>query len=288
MSCPGFIRCNEPLARYTSFRIGGPADYFVEPTSVAALERYFNVAKELDVEQKILGGGTNVLIPDDGVRGMVVRLSSRTFGRVSVRGDRVLAPAGVKLSTLVARAAEEGLSGLEPLAGIPGTVGGAAKMNAGGRHGNIGDVVEFLVLKRYDGTSERLDAEEIEFGYRRSSIPAGVITQVALRLRKASADGVASRTRSVFMEKKQTQPLGGKSAECVFKNPPGQSAGKLIDQAGLKGKRVGDAIVSERHANFILNVNNATARDVNALIERIRESVFEKFGVQLELEIDRW
>jgi len=288
MNLPFCVKRDRPLARCTSFRIGGPADFFAEPQTIAELEECLAFSGELKTPPRILGGGTNVLVPDDGIRGLVMRMTSKAFGRVSIYGDRMFAPSGVKLAVLVREAAETGLSGLEPLAGIPGTVGGALRMNAGGQHGCIGDVVDLVLMKRLDGTSEQLDAGRLSFDYRRSSIPNGVITQAVLRLHERSATEVTRRTRSAMDRKSETQPLAARSAGCVFKNPPDHSAGRLIDDAGLKGQRVGGAAVSETHANFVVNTGSATARDVNELIVMIRETVRRCYGVDLELEIDCW
>jgi UDP-N-acetylmuramate dehydrogenase len=283
---------NAPLARFTTFGIGGPARLLVEPRSGTELASVVDCLASDGIEYRILGGGANLLIPDEGVPFAVVKLAG-DFAKVSFDGTRAEAGAAVPLGRLVSECAKRGLSGAEGLAGIPGTVGGALVMNAGGRWGRIGDVTESVgVLARggaQGGPARVLDKSEIRFGYRESSLRGEVILGAKLAFREEDPAKVVETTRGFLDEKRRTQDLKAKSAGCVFKNPPeGPSAGALIDQAGLKGARVGGAAVSPIHANFIVNCGNATAREVGELINLMRDKVFASSKVRLELEIELW
>jgi UDP-N-acetylmuramate dehydrogenase len=283
---------NAPLAQFTTFGIGGPARYLVEPRSVDELVGVLDALSSEGVPFRILGGGANLLIPDEGVRCAVIRLAGELAER-SCDGARATAGAAVPLGRLVSECAKRGLSGAEGLAGIPGTIGGALVMNAGGRWGRMGDITESAnVLARDDGRSavaRVLDKAAIRFGYRESSLRGEVILGAMLALRQDDPAHVAETTRGCLDEKRRTQDLKAKSAGCAFKNPPqGPSAGALIDGAGLKGARVGGAQVSRIHANFIVNTADATARDVTELINLVRDKVFAVSGVRLELEIELW
>lgn len=269
-------RFDEPLARHTTFRIGGPADVLVEPRDEEELAGVLRLAAREGVPLRILGGGANLLVRDEGVRGAVVRLT----GLNCRRRNRV--QAGFPLPRLVRQTLEEGLGGLEPLAGVPGTVGGAVRMNAGGRHGTFGDVVRFVEILTPSGERRRLTRDEAGFRYRGSALDGNLVVAVELDLRPDA--GAAARFASLLEEKRRTQPLDLPSAGCVFKNPPGGAAGRLIEECGLKGARSGAARVSPLHANFIVNEGGATAADVLRLIDRIRGRV----PVPLELEIEVW
>jgi len=278
------------LARLTTFGIGGPADMLVEPRNLDELGRVMVTLKEACLPWRILGGGSNLLISDDGVRGAVIRLCG-DFAALEFDGARVTAGAAAPLARLVDECAKRGLSGVEGLVGIPGTVGGALVMNAGGRWGRIGNVVESInVLSQSAlGGVRVLSRHDAGFAYRHSALGSEVILGVALALCPVDAATVAETTRGYLDEKRRTQDLGSRSAGCAFKNPPiGPSAGALIDTAGMKGACVGGARVSSLHANFIINAGSATARDVSALIKLIQAKVLEHSGVALELEVQLW
>ncbi len=275
-----------PLARFTTFGIGGPARHFLCPRDVPELAALVAALAAADVPLRVLGGGSNVLASDEGVDGAVVRLAG-DFARLAFEGRRVDAGAAVPLARLVRECAERGLSGVEGLVGIPGTVGGALVMNAGGRWGRIGDVVETARVLGACG-AQSLTREEAGFRYRGSALSGRIVLGAGLLMKESDPAQVAAWTCEYYEAKKAGQDMTARSAGCVFKNPDGRSAGALIDQAGLKGARVGDAEVSAVHANYIVNTGTATARDVLALVEVVRKGVREAFNVELELEIELW
>lgn len=278
---------NAPLAPLTTFRIGGPARYLFEPENETQLRDVMAWLESAGVEYRILGGGSNVLVDDAGCPCAVLRLGGELAG-ISIDARRVAAGAGALLARLVAQCAGSGLSGAEGLAGIPGTVGGALVMNAGGRHGQIGALVRRVRVFDAGGARD-LERTDIDFGYRRSSLAGALVVSAEFELQPFPEDAVTAAMRKVLVEKCRQQPLSAASAGCVFKNPPdGPPAGKLIEDAGLKGACVGGAKVSELHANYIVNAGSATAADVRGLIERIREAVFAQFGVDLGIEIELW
>jgi UDP-N-acetylmuramate dehydrogenase len=244
-----------------------------------------------------LGLGANLLIGDEGVDAMVIRLSDPAFERVDwdrpagLQSDdpvTVTVPAGADMYHLIADAVRRGLGGLESLAGIPGTVGGLLRMNAGGRFGNICDVVNAVDVVDADGQPRVMNREQAGFRYRGSDLAGTVICGATLVLKPGDPRRLRDRFKEIWESKKKTQPLSDNSAGCVFKNPPDGSAGSMIDQAGLKGRRVGGAVVSEKHANFIVTEAGATARDVLNLIGIIRREVADRFGVELETEVQLW
>lgn len=275
-----------PLASVTCFHIGGPADHFVEPRSSDELARLTARCARRGIPVHILGGGSNILVSDRGVSGAVFRLAK--MQDISRAGTRVTCDAGAPLPLLVRQVEQWGLSGLEPLAGIPGTVGGAVAMNAGGKHGTISSVLRSVTTLGRHGSFRMRTADELALGYRGSGLGGEVVVRAELDLAERDEAEIARLRRSVFDEKERTQPLAAWSAGCIFKNPAGRSAGQLIEEAGLKGKRAGRAFVSRKHANFIINEGGASAHDVHVLIDRIRRTVRKTFGVELELEIELW
>lgn len=246
-------------------------------------------AADEDVGVKVLGRGANVLVSDDGFDGVVVRLDSKDFKRVSRRGERFEVGAGVDLMPLVRKCSREGLSGLEGLAGIPATIGGAIRMNAGGPAGEMGDVVEEISVLTSEKKVEMRTADQIGFRYRNTDLKGGdIILAAALKLHEGDPVKVRSAFREHLERKQRTQPLAEHSAGCIFKNPAVKPAGALIDQAGLKGSRFGAAEVSSVHANFIVARSGATASDVLHLIDYVRERVLRLFDTELETEIEIW
>ena len=282
------IESNAPLAELTWYKLGGPARWMVSPSSVDDLREVVRRTAARGVEMRVLGGGANVLIRDDGFDGTVIRLDAPAFTRMQFDGEQVYAGAGVDLMTLARRCSQRGLSGMERMAGIPGTVGGAVRMNAGGRYGQFGSVVQRVFVVGACGKLDQIDREELQFGYRSSDIGRRIVVGAVLRLTHADADETVARFKSIWAEKKKTQPLAARTAGCVFKNPPGEAAGALIDRAGLKGTRRGGAVVSMRHANFIETESSARSADVIALIDHLRETVSRRCGIEMELEIDVW
>ncbi|HEX9779798.1 MAG TPA: UDP-N-acetylmuramate dehydrogenase [bacterium] len=285
---PTCVRRNEPLANHTSFRIGGPAEWFAEPQHPQELMDALRGAARLQLPVSVLGGGTNTLAADRGVRGLVVKLGLgfrrvEELARPGAPEAQVLCGAALLTQRVVTLAAVRGWGGVETLAGLPGQVGGAVAMNAQG----IGRFVREVRLVGFDGTLHRLPRERLEFRYRYTPLPTGIITDVLLEFPRVSADEAAARIDAVLKRRNLTQELRLPSAGCAFRNPPeaGSPAGRLLDAAGLKGARIGDARISERHANFIVNVGAATCADVLALMEHAQRSVRMSFGVELLPEI---
>ncbi|OAG27993.1 UDP-N-acetylmuramate dehydrogenase [Thermodesulfatator autotrophicus] len=280
----GFIfKEKEPLWRHTTFRVGGPADYLFYPRNFLELSRGLEIFKAEGVPVYFLGGGSNLLVRDGGFRGAFISLSRLDF--CEPEGERVRAGAGVSLAKLLNFCALNGLAGLEFLAGVPATVGGAVKMNAGAFGQEIGQLVEEVTVYK-DGNFLSLSRARLSFAYRFSNIPdEAVIMAVTFRLKKDYQERINERMADCWRRRKKTQPLNEPSAGCVFKNPPGFSAGALIDQAGLKGLRSGGAEISRKHANFIVNRDGARAQDILRLIDFARERVFQLFGVELEEEL---
>ncbi len=276
----------EPLAQHTTFAIGGPAALFIEIGDVEALQRVSACLASAGLPWRVLGGGSNVLAPDEGVPYAVLRLGG-DFARVTIEGTSVTAGAGIRMRALCLAARGAALAGLESASSLPGTLGGALAGNAGYAGRPIGNLVESVNVLLPDGRTATLARDAIEFGYRRSSLKGmGVILGASLRLVAGERDAIARAMSSFAAERRERQPLSQPSAGCVFRNPPGDSAGRLIDQAGAKGWREGGAQVSPVHANFIVNAGGARAADVRRLIERVRASVYERSGVALELEIE--
>jgi UDP-N-acetylmuramate dehydrogenase len=282
------VRQGESLAQHTWFRLGGAAEYFAEPRTTDQLQALVQRCAAEGIQIRLLGGGSNVLVRDEGVPGMVVSLADPAFGEITVAGRKITAGSGAKLGHLISVAVREGLAGLEPLVGIPGTVGGALHGNAGSRGGDIGQwTCRAAVMTRAGEILER-DRDDLTFAYRESSLDELVILQGQFELEKEDPEELTKRMQKYWIVKKANQPLGHQSAGCIFKNPRGMSAGMLIDQAGLKGSRVGGAEVSDLHANFVVVDNSATSHDVLRLIDLVRSRVAERLGVELETEIEIW
>jgi UDP-N-acetylmuramate dehydrogenase len=273
-----------PLAPRTSIRVGGPADLLVRPADVDDLVACLRAARDLAVPVTVLGGGANLLVADRGVRGVVLRLPP-DLSRESVRAPRLLLPAGMPTGRAVQRAHAAGLVGAEFLRGIPGTLGGALAMNAGTRGGEMKDVVVHVEVATAEGLQD-LAAEALGFAYRTCRLPAGaVVTRVGLELRPGDVAAAAAAMEADWERRAASQPLDQPSFGSTFRNPPGDFAGRLVEAAGLKGLRVGGAAVSERHANFVVNLGGATAADVVAVVRRMRDAVREQTGVVLETEV---
>ncbi len=277
---------NEPLSRHTSFGIGGPARLFLVPHQPEALVQAVAVLSGVDLPRLPLGRGTNLLVADEGFDGVVIAFFPGLRG-LEVRGRQVVARAGTTLGLLCHAAADAGLSGLEFAAGIPGTLGGALIMNAGANGGCIADNLAWATVVAPDGEVFTLRREELEFSYRDSSLKGKglYVLEAGFELAPASPADVHRRLYEQLTRRCQKQPLSQRSAGSVFKRPEGDYAGRLLEQAGLKGERIGDAQFSPKHANFIVNVGRATARDVVELIKLARARVYERWGVWLELEI---
>ncbi len=282
------VSLDEPLAEHTWLGIGGPATYFLRPRTVEELSEVVRRCREAEVPMHVLGGGANVLIDDAGVRGAVIHLGQGTFTQTALIDGGVRAAAGADMGRLVLHCVREGLSGLECLTGIPGTVGGCVKMNAGGAFGDIGNMVDNVQVMTDTAEIFTRHRAELAFAYRSTNISAKFILAAEFRLTEDDPHRILQQVKQIWIYKKNTQPLGQRNAGCIFKNPRGLSAGALIDRAGLKGRRIGGAYVSEKHGNFILADKGAKASDVLKLINLIREEVYKKCEVYLELEIEVW
>ena len=273
-----------PLAPRTSIRVGGPADLLVRPADPADLPPLLAACAERGVPIFPLGSGANLLVADAGIRGVVVRLPA-DLGEESEEGERLVLSGGAPLSRLVQRAAAAGLVGCEFAAGIPGSLGGAAAMNAGTRIGEMKDVVERVEVATAGGL-RWIPAAELGFAYRTCRLPPGaIVTRVAFRLRRGDVTASRAAMDADRDYRRRTQPLSWPTWGSTFRNPPGDHAGRLVEAAGLKGHREGNAMWSDLHANFVVNLGGATARDCLALIRLARERVRERFGVVLELEV---
>ena len=280
------VKFNEPMKNHTSFKIGGPADILCEPESIEELKAVLDATKKEGIDRMIIGNASNLLVSDKGIRGVVIKISSR-MNSVEVKGNRIYAGAGALLSRISNVAIKNSLTGFENLSGIPGSFGGAIYMNAGAYGMEISDVlVEALVLT-YDGEIKTVKKEDMNFGYRHSIFMENdyIILSGVLELKEGNKEEIESTVREITKRRNDKQPLNLPSAGSVFKRPEGHFAGKLIEDCGLKGYSVGGAKISEKHAGFIVNYNKATAKDVLDLIKHIEAVVYEKFGVKIEPEI---
>jgi len=282
------VRQAEPMSEHCWFRIGGPAEFFASPRSIEELGRLVRRCREEELPVRLLGGGSNLLIRASGVPGVVIHLAAPAFAEISVDGQTVRAGGGANLGHVVSTSVREGLGGLEAMVGIPGTLGGALHGNAGGRGGDIGQWTCGAEVMTLTGEIVTREREDLVFAYRESSLDELVILSARFQLEPEDPDELTRRMQKQWIIKKAQQPLTHQSAGCIFRNPRGMSAGMLIEQAGLKGTRVGGAEVSQRHANFIVAEPDATPDDILRLIDLVRDHVEERLGVELETEIDVW
>lgn len=278
------VRSQVSLARQCTFHIGGPAALYVEVLSRAELQKVLAVLRPLNLPCFLLGAGSNVLFADEGFPGVVVQLKG-AFAEFTIQGSVMTAGAGAMLPFLVKGAVEAGLTGIETLVGVPGTLGGALVMNAGTSEGAIGEWVETVHLMRADGEEVTLTRQELVFGYRTANLGGCYVLGASLRFLPGDRETLRRRVGALLQRRADTQPLGTFNVGSIFKNPPGEHAGQLIEAVGLKGRRVGGAQISPRHANFILNVDRATAHDVSALMMLAQQQVRDRLGVELEPEI---
>lgn len=279
----GHIAINEPLSKYTSMRVGGPADYYVEPADkgdLVAIVRYF---QKHDFPFMMIGRGSNLLISDEGYRGAAINLEEG-MSNVRMDGDLVIAESGARLAKLVDFCIQNSFAGIEMLAGIPGTVGGAIVMNAGAYGGEISDhLVEVEVLR--EGEIKHVKKEEAGFSYRRSGFARDIVLSTSFRLPKGDKEVLQNRRRELLIKRNETQPVQLPNSGSMFKNPPGNFVAKLIEQVELKGKRIGSAQISEKHGNFIVNLGGATAVDVMKLMDLAKRTVYQNTGILLEFEV---
>lgn len=286
-------RFDEPLAEKTWYGVGGAARIFAEPRNAQQLGELVKRCRAANVPVYVLGSGANLLVADEGVDGVVVQLNAPAFCELNVDDNIARVGAGFDLMKLVMETARRGLGGIEQTAGIPASVGGAIRMNAGGAYGDIGSAVRSVTLMDADGNTFTRDRADLVFGYRQTNIAARFILQAEFELEEQDADALAREVKRIYTYKKSTQPLAASSAGCTFKNhtaPDGhvEPAGKLIDLADLKGHTIGGASVSRQHANFIVCHDGCTATDVLSLIAHIQRVVADRFAVELEREVVVW
>ncbi len=276
----------EPMARHTTFRIGGPADYFIELGSVDEIKAAVRICQEENLPWFVLGRGSNLLVSDQGYRGVILSIY-KNFQNIDIQGEILTVQAGTLLTTLSGKALDASLSGMEFASGIPGTVGGAVVMNAGAYGGEMKDIVRQVTVLDQEGIVRTLTGEEMQFGYRTSLAKKKgyIVLEAILELKPGEKEQIREKMQTLKAKRIEKQPLEYPSAGSTFKRPEGYFAGKLIMDAGLRGARVGDAQVSEKHCGFVVNTGHATAADVRELMRQIQEKVQEQFGVRLEPEV---
>ena len=282
------VRINEPMKNHTTFKIGGPAQYYVTPESVTQIQEVVSLCRDMNIPLHVIGNGSNILVGDDGVDGVVLALFN-TFSDYEIKDNVITAQAGMSLIKLAVIALREGLTGLEFASGIPGSVGGAVYMNAGAYDGQMKDVVTSVTVLDEAGNIRILSRDELDMGYRTSAVAKHnmIVLQVIIELKAGNKEQIKDRMNQLSELRKQKQPLEYPSAGSTFKRPEGYFAGKLIADAGLKGYSIGGAAVSEKHAGFVVNMGGATAKDVVELTDYIKKRIMEQFGVTLELEVKR-
>ena len=282
----GCVLVDEPMRRHTTFRIGGPADYLIRPETEEVLRKILALCAEEKLPYFILGNGSNLLVSDQGYRGVIIKIY-KNFQQCVTEGNVIRAGAGILLSRLSAAAGEAGLTGLEFASGIPGTLGGAVFMNAGAYGGEMKDILSWADVLDEERKLRRLSAEELELGYRTSRVKkeGWIVTGAELKLKFGDPEKIREKIEELKAARTSKQPLEYPSAGSTFKRPEGYFAGKLIMDAGLRGFRVGGAQVSEKHCGFVINTGNATAADVRELMRQIQEKVWEKYQVRLEPEV---
>ena len=281
----GKIFENEPMKNHITFKVGGPADYFALPATVNELKRLLLIAKEENIPVTVIGNGSNLLVLDKGIRGLVI--CTTELKEISVDGQEISASCGVTLASLAGKAREHGLTGLEFASGIPGTVGGGIVMNAGAYGGSLSDCAVETVCLTMDGEMKTFRGDEQQLGYRKSAFSNGdlIVIQVKFDLHKGIAEEISELMKELNERRRDKQPLDKPSAGSTFKRPEGYFAGKLIEDSNLKGYRYGGASVSEKHAGFVINDNDGTAADILEVMSHCKEVVFQKFGVTLEPEV---
>jgi UDP-N-acetylmuramate dehydrogenase len=282
------VKREEPLAPYTHLKLGGPAEVLVQPKSREDLSAVVRRCYSDRIPMRVLGSGCNLLVRDEGVRGVVLRLNEPAFTTVSVSGKRVHAGTGAAVSALISEAARHNLAGVETLVGVPGTVGGALRTNAGGRTGEIGQFVHSVEVLDARGAIEVRERDEMQFGEHASNLDDPVLLAVEFALDTDTPEAILKRMRKAWIQRKAAQPFSFQASSRMFKNPQGLSAAALVEQAGLARTRVGGAEVSDRDANYVVVHPGATSRDVLRLIELVASRVRERFGVELETDITVW
>ena len=284
------LRFEEPMHKHTSFRIGGPAEVMAFPKSVDELSELLKTSALLDLKPAILGAGTNILAPDEGIRGLVICLKDCLSGMEELENHRIRIAAGVTMTRAAVFAANLGLGGMEFVHGIPGTIGGGIYMNAGAYGGELKDICEVVDVMDYHGNVKTIPAEDMAFSYRHSILEEvpGIVVSAVFRMTPMEPDQIKSNMKELQAKRSASQPLDLPSAGSAYKRPVGCYAAAMIDEAGLKGYTVGGAAISAKHAGFAVNLGGATASDVRNLLQQVSDIVFEKTGIRLESEIQIW
>lgn len=282
----GEIKENILMKDYTTMRIGGPADILIEPNTVDQIKKIISIAKETDTPLTIIGNGSNLLVRDKGIRGIVVVLKDN-FSEIKIKENIVTAKAGATLRNTSIKSFESNLTGMEPVSGIPGTIGGAIIMNAGAYGTEMKDIVKNVVTIDRDGNIQNFNNEQMDFAYRHSTASEKdlIVLEVSFELKYGNYDEIIERFKDFDYKRSSRQPLDKNSAGSTFKRPEGYFASKLIDEAGLRGYKVGNAMVSEKHAGFLINVDNSTCENMLHLISDVQKIVYDKFEVRLEREV---
>jgi UDP-N-acetylmuramate dehydrogenase len=282
------VRENEPIAHFTWLRLGGPARYFAEPTSPDELKALVTRCRDENLPVRVLGGGSNVLIRDEGVAGLVIHLAAPAFGAISTAGCTLTAGGGAKLSHVISTAVREGLSGLESLVGIPGTVGGALRTNAGANGSDIGQCTRRATVMTRGGETLVQEGSDLRFAYRQSSLDELVILSAEFALEREDAASLTKRMQKLWIIQKSLQPQANQNIASLFQDVGGISAASLIEQAGFKSSQVGGVALSDLNANFVVADPQARSADVIELIERLRTGVAERLGIALESQLEIW
>ena len=282
------LRPSEPLAPHCWLRLGGPAEYFAEPTNDEDLQKIVGRCKENNIPLRVLGGGSNLLINDDGIRGVVVSLAAPAFGGISVDGDQLTVGGGAQLSHAIVAAVREGLAGLESLVSVPGTVGGALHGNAGDRIASVGSCFREATVMTRDGQLFTRDSNDVAFAYRKSGLDELAIVRATFKLEEESKDELARRMQKQWIVTRSEQPTRDKRTACLFKDPMGQSASDLIQHADLRGHGVGGASLFERDPNYVVVAEEGTYDDVRRLMDEIGEKIELATGVELERSLQVW
>lgn len=278
-------RESEPLSKHTTFRIGGPARYFFMPENAGQLSAVIDYCRTNNERYAVIGNGSNILFSDDGFDGFVIQIYNN-MNKISVQDDTIYAEAGALLSRIATAARDNGLTGMEFAAGIPGTLGGAVVMNAGAYGGEMKDIIDYVDILEADGAVKRYDCKEMNFGYRHSIVTGDrIVVGACIRLKYGRVEDISRRMNELREARVSKQPLEYPSAGSTFKRPDGYFAGKLIQESGLRGYRIGGAMVSEKHCGFVINYDNATCEDVLQLIDDVKSIVNDKFGVMMEPEV---
>ncbi|MGG3738690.1 UDP-N-acetylmuramate dehydrogenase [Aeribacillus pallidus] len=284
----GKVKKQEPLSLHTTIKIGGPADVFVEPNSIEDLKKTMDIITKYDVPWRAIGRGSNLLVSDEGIEGVVIKLG-KGIDQLDIDGEEIRVGGGYSLVTLATQISRMGLSGLEFAGGIPGSVGGAVYMNAGAHGSDISNILKKAHILFPDGTMEWLTNEEMEFSYRTSVLQKkrpGIVLEAIFTLKKGDKEQIIAEIKKNKEYRKETQPWSYPCAGSIFRNPLPHYAGKLVEEAGLKGYQIGGAQISDMHGNFIVNADKATCQDVLQLIDHIKKTIREKFGINMETEVE--